>query len=198
MYIPHPFAYSSRYAQAVRDHTFIVGLAQVVGPGQGGVDMCHTLVCVQVGLPGLAVVDHTFIFLLALQLLQGAHDALHMTRSSSSVLATSRAACFACILVNAVIVNLLCSRPPSFYAFVHSTLFQARWCAIIMPPTVSWFDHLSSCFISCHCVAYPLCFVPLVWARPNEGVFVRFIAFAVTCSNSEPHPGTNFANDLCA
>ena len=41
---------------------------------------CATpFVCVQVGLPGLAVVDHTFIFLLALQLLQGAHDALHMT-----------------------------------------------------------------------------------------------------------------------
>ena len=42
---------------------------------QDGVEMFHTHVCVQVGLPGLAVVDHTFIFLLALQLLQGVNDA---------------------------------------------------------------------------------------------------------------------------
>ena len=97
-----------------------------------------------------------------------------MTRSSTSVLATSWAACFPCILDNTIIVSMLCSRPPPFHAFVHSTLFQARWCALIVPPTVSWFDHLSSCFIFCHCVAYPLCFVPLVWASPNEGVFCSF------------------------
>ena len=63
------------HAQAFGDHNFIVALRK--WSAQGGVEMFHTHLCVNVGLPGLAVVDHTFIFLLALQLLQGDNDALH-------------------------------------------------------------------------------------------------------------------------
>ena len=60
---------------AVFAHTFIVGLAP--WSAQDGVDVFHTHVCVTVGLPGLAFVDHTFIFRLALQLVLGDNGALN-------------------------------------------------------------------------------------------------------------------------
>ena len=42
--------------------------------------MCSTL---NYGVPGLAVIDHTFILRLALQLVQGVNDALHTLMASS-------------------------------------------------------------------------------------------------------------------
>ena len=106
-----------------------------------------------------------------------------MTRSSTSVLATSRAACFAYVLDNTVIVSLLCSRPPQFHAFVLSTLFQARYVG---------HHHASDCFLVWLPVLVlhflPFCIISTMfcfpwWASPTERVcvFVRFIAFAVVC-----------------
>ena len=45
---------------------------------QGDIDVFHTHVCVTVGLPGLAVVDHIVTFRLALQLVLGDNGALHI------------------------------------------------------------------------------------------------------------------------
>ena len=50
-----------------------------------------------------------------------------LTRSYTSVLATSQAACFANVLDNTLTVSLLCSRSPQLHAVVLSTLFQARY-----------------------------------------------------------------------
>ena len=83
-----------------------------------------------------------------------------MTRSSTSVLATSRAACFTCILDNTIFVSLLCSRPPPFHAFLH--------------PVLLYF--LPLCSMS-------TLFCSPCWASPTEGVFCSFHCFAVAYSS---------------
>ena len=95
-----------------------------------------------------------------------------MTRSSPSVLATFRTACFAYVLDNTVIVSLLCSRPPQFHAFVLSTLFQTRYVG---------HNHASDCFLVWLPVLVlhflPFCIISTMFcfpclASPTERVFV--------------------------
>ena len=77
MCLPHPFAFFEPVCVQKLLETIHLLLGLHKWSAHGGVAMFHTHVCVKVGLPGLAVVDHTFIFLLALQLLHGDNDALH-------------------------------------------------------------------------------------------------------------------------
>jgi len=78
MCIPHPFMFRAGMHEQAVCETIHLLLGLHTWSAQGAVDVVfHTHVCVKVGLPGLAVVDHTFNFRLALQLVQGDNGALH-------------------------------------------------------------------------------------------------------------------------
>ena len=72
--------------------------------------MCSTL---NYGVPGLAVIDHTFILRLALQLVQGVNDALH------TLMASSLTASMALVVDHAFLTKLALRSALYDDAFIH-------------------------------------------------------------------------------
>ena len=192
MCIPHPFAFSSRYACTGCWRPYIYCWACTSGrprvvlkcstPMYAFKSVCLDWLLLTTPLISClpcscsrVITMHSYDAFIHIRI---SYDPGGMFRLDSSP-------CSYCELALPPVVVILCIC--TFY-FVSGTLVRhnhASDCFMVWPPVVILY------FLPLCCISTMFC--SLCWASPTEGVFVRFIAFAVTCSNSEPHPEPNFA-----